>query len=107
VSNYLIGDRQEAPIWALEAFYARLLAQTAYPFVCACRLVARPTGLAALEAKGINILAPAEQRSEQVDFGSGRRLIRDWAFDARRAGSCTLRGNFRRKCIHTHHLTLI
>ena len=79
LANYLVGDRQEAPIWTLEAFDAGLLAQPADPFVGASRLVATPASLSALEATGINILAPTEQRAEQVDFGGGGRLIRDRA----------------------------
>jgi hypothetical protein len=77
LANDLIGDRQEAAIWALEAFDAGFLAQATDPFVGASRLVAAPASLAALEPTRVNILSAAEQRAEELDFGSGRRRIRD------------------------------
>ena len=94
LADHLVGDRQEAPIRAFEAFDAGFVAQAADPFVGASRLVARPAGLAALEPTGINILAPTEQRPEQGDLGSGRGLIRDQARPVRRAGSCASRRIF-------------
>ena len=106
LANYVVGDRQEAPIWTFEALDAGLLAQAADPFVGASRLVATPASLSALEPTGINILAPAEQRAEQVDFGGGGRLIRDCAVRACRGVPCTSRGIFRRKCIRSHGFTL-
>jgi hypothetical protein len=61
LANHLVGDRQEASICTLEAFYAGLLAQPANPLVGAGWLVATPAGLAALEPARVNILSPAEQ----------------------------------------------
>ena len=106
LANHVVGDRQEAPIWTFEAFDAGLLAQAADPLVGASRLVATPACLSALESTGIHILAPAEQRAEQADFGGGGRLIRDWAVRACRGIPCTARGIFRRKCIRSHDCTL-
>jgi len=94
LADHLVGDRQEAPIGTFEAFYAGFVAQAADPFVGASRPVAGSTSLAALEPAGINILSPTEQGAEEVDFGSGRRLIRDWSIHACGGVSCTPRKIF-------------
>jgi hypothetical protein len=106
LANDLVGDRQQAPIWTLEAFHAGLLAQPANPFVGASRLVATLAGLSALESTRVNIFSPTEQRAEEVDFGSGGRLIRDYSLHAHRGVPSTARGIFRRRCIRSHGVTL-
>jgi hypothetical protein len=60
LADHLVGDRKEAPIWTLEAFYAGFLAQPANPFVGASRLVATPACLSTFKPTRINILAPVE-----------------------------------------------
>src|SRR6266487_4125098 len=78
-SDHFIGDRQEAAVWALRAFDARLFADAAYPLVGACGCVAGLPCFPTLESAWIHVLAPAEERAEQCDFCRRRRRLMDEA----------------------------
>src|SRR5438128_8986140 len=82
-SDHFIGDRQEAAVWALCAFDARLFADAAYPLVGACGCVAGLPCFPTLESAWIHVLAPAEERAEQRDFCLRRRRLMDEALRLR------------------------
>src|SRR5204863_5311550 len=67
-SDHFIGDRQEAAVWALRAFDARLFADAAYPLVGACGCVAGLPCFPTLESAWIHVLAAAKERAEQCDL---------------------------------------
>ena len=62
---------------ALRAFDSRLFAYPLNPFICACGSIAGFPGLAALKAAWINIVATAEERSEQRDLVFRGRMAMD------------------------------
>src|SRR5204862_7595479 len=82
-SDHFIGDRQEATVWALRAFDARLFADAAYPLVGACWCVAGLPCFPALESTRIHVLSSAEQRTEQRDFCLRRGRLMDEALRLR------------------------
>ena len=72
IANDFIGNRKEAPVRTFGAFDARLFAYTAYPLVAAGRSITAAASLAILESPRINVVSPAEERSEQGNFFFGR-----------------------------------
>src|SRR6185295_13654337 len=67
-SDDLVGQRQKLSILTFRALDARLLADTANPFVAARWRIARSSGFAAFEPSGINIISPTEERAKESDF---------------------------------------
>src|SRR5882724_1297015 len=76
-ADHVVSDRKKAPIGTVRAFDSRLLTDTTNPFIRAGGRITGFPGLSALEAAGINILSPAKERSKQLYFGGGRRIVCD------------------------------
>jgi len=70
-SNHVIRDWQETAVRTLGAFDARLLADAGHPLVRARRRVTRLAGLPAFEPTRVDIVAAAEEGSEQRDLFFG------------------------------------
>jgi len=64
----LVGHGEEATVGAVEAFDARLLADSFNPLIGAGRLVAGASGPCALETKRVNITASTEEGAKEGDF---------------------------------------
>ena len=60
-ANDIVGDREKTAVGAVVTLDPGLLADAPDPFIGAGRLIARPAGLAALEAAGMDILPPAKE----------------------------------------------
>ena len=68
-ANDVVGHRKESAIGTLSALDARLLADAAHPLVGARGRIARLARLPALESTRVDVVATAEQRTEQRDLG--------------------------------------
>jgi len=64
-------------VGALGALDGGFFAQAAGPLVGAGGLVAALAGLAALEPAGVDVVAAAEEGTEEGGFGQGRGLVVD------------------------------
>ena len=62
---------------AVRTFDSRLLTDTSNPLIAAGRRVTRSSGFPALEPPRINIVSPAEERTEEPDLGLRRRVLMD------------------------------
>jgi len=71
----IVRNRQKSLMWAITTFDPRLLTYSPHPFVSANRLIAGPSGLSAFKSAGIDILAAAEERSEETNFFRRRRAM--------------------------------
>jgi hypothetical protein len=73
----IVRDREKSLVSAITTFNPRLLTYSPHPFVSANRLIAGPSGLSAFKSAGIDILAAAEERSEESDFSRWWRAMID------------------------------
>ena len=80
-TNHFVSHRKESTVGTVGAFDARLLADASHPLVGAGGRVTGLAGFPALESPRINIVATAEQRTEQRDLGLRRRCLIDRARD--------------------------
>src|SRR5262249_21357674 len=86
----IVRNREKSLVWAITTFDPRLLTYSPHPFISANRLLAGHSGLTAFKSAGIDILAAAEERSEESDFFRWRRpmidpIVREVAGDHRQA----------------------
>jgi hypothetical protein len=84
----IVRNREKSLVWAITTFDPGLLTYSPHPFVSANRLIAGPSGLSAFKSAGIDILATAEERSEESNFFRWRRpmidpIVREVAGDHR------------------------
>ncbi len=83
------------------ATHARLLAHSALPLVCAPRRITRPARRSVLPADGEHIVAPAEERTKQLNLTHGGPADRRTAvIGRRRTGVQPLLGQCREPLSH-------
>lgn len=75
--NHLIGNRKEAAMGTLDALDPWLFANASHPFVRAGGRIPGFARFPALEATRVDVITPAEERSEQGDLGLGWGQLMD------------------------------